>query len=180
MREEQRSRTRARILAALADLIATEHPLSVSMAEVAARAGVSEPTLYRHFATKRELFGALGSMQYQRVTEGIAPGSVAELSEAVRTVFHRAVEIEPVVRWTLAAPDERVPRLNMTARIEMLRSALASELLGRDPEDAEQLLRAVLLATSPMALLYWQDYLGLTPDEAADAAGWLIAKVASG
>jgi hypothetical protein len=37
----------------------------------------------------------------------------------------------------------------------------------------------VVLLTSPMAWLYWKDYLGLDPDEAAATAGWAIKALAS-
>jgi hypothetical protein len=40
------------------------------------------------------------------------------------------------------------------------------------------LLRTVLLLTSPMAWLYWKDYLGLDPAAAADTAGWAITTLA--
>ena len=37
----------------------------------------------------------------------------------------------------------------------------------------------VLLLTSPLAALYWQDYLGLTPEEAARTAAWGIRRLAA-
>jgi len=40
--------------------------------------------------------------------------------------------------------------------------------------DAQSLLRTVLLLTSPMAWLYWKDYLGLDPAAAEATAGWAI------
>jgi hypothetical protein len=39
-------------------------------------------------------------------------------------------------------------------------------------------LRTVLLLTSPMAWLYWKDYLGLEPEEGAATAGWAIRALA--
>jgi hypothetical protein len=94
-------------------------------------------------------------------------------------VFLRSAAMENSVRWTLAAPDpERVPRPNVAARLGMLRSALG-DAAGRDAEHAELLLRTVLLLTSPMAWLYWKDYLGLDPDDAAATAGWAIETLAA-
>jgi len=146
---------------------------------VAQRAGVSEPTHYRHFPTKRDLFGALADVQYRWVTEGIQPRSIDELREAVQTVFRRSAEKESVVRWTLAAPDpDRVPRPNAAARLAMLRTALADVILDLPARESEWLVRSVLLLTSPMAWLYWADYLGLDPAEAAATADWAIQRVA--
>jgi hypothetical protein len=54
----------------------------------------------------------------------------------------------------------------------MLRTALGAQA-GSDDE-GQFLLRTVLLLTSPMAWLYWKDYLGLDPQAAAATAGWAI------
>jgi AcrR family transcriptional regulator len=179
LREAQRAVTEQRIVEALAGLIDEEHPLEISMAAVAKRARVSEPTLYRHFPTKRDLFAALADYQFQTVTAGLAPVSVEDLADAVRTVFQRSAAMENSVRWTLAAPDpERVPRTNTQARLTILRTALRDRA-EVDDELTQFLLRTVLLLTSPMAWLYWKDYLGLEPAAAAATAGWAIKTLAS-
>jgi hypothetical protein len=59
----------------------------------------------------------------------------------------------------------------------MLRTALGGQAVG-DDDDAQFLLRTVLLLTSPMAWLYWKDYLGLDPAVAAQTAGWAITTLA--
>src|SRR5579863_1788724 len=104
LRQAQRAVTEQRIIQALAALIDQEHPLEISMAAVAQRAGISEPTLYRHFPTKRDLFAGLASHLYQTLTAELAPASADDLAQAVRTVFQRAAAMEAAVRWTLAAP----------------------------------------------------------------------------
>ena len=172
LRQAQRAVTEQRIIEALAALIEEEHPLEISMAAVAQRADVSEPTLYRHFPTKRDLFAALAGYQFRSVTAGLAPASADALADAVGTVFQRAAGMENVIRWTLAATDpQRVPRPNTEARLAMLRAALGD---AADGGDGEFLVRTVLLLTSPMAWLYWKDYLGLDPAESAATAGWAI------
>jgi AcrR family transcriptional regulator len=175
LRQAQKELTRSRIVEALIELIATEHPLEISMTSVADRAGVSEPTLYRHFPTKRDLFAALASEHYNRVTEGVAPRSADELARDVRTVYARADTIESSVRWLLAAPDPTgVPRPNVERRLAMLRVAMEDELSAVPARDRDHMLRAALLITSPMPLLYWRDYLGLSSDQAAETAAWMI------
>jgi hypothetical protein len=59
----------------------------------------------------------------------------------------------------------------------MLRTALGGQA-GGDDDAAQFLLRTVLLLTSPMAWLYWKDYLGLEPADAAATAGWAIKTLA--
>jgi AcrR family transcriptional regulator len=174
LREAQRAVTEQRIIQALAALVDDEHPLEISMTAVARRAGVSEPTLYRHFPTKRDLFAALAGYQFRTVAAGLAPASADDLADAVRTVFQRSAAMENMIRWTLAATDpQRVPRPNVRARLDMLRTALGVQA-DDDDDTARFLLRTVLLLTSPMAWLYWKDYLGLDPADAAATAGWAI------
>jgi AcrR family transcriptional regulator len=178
LRQAQRAVTEQRIIEALAALIDEEHPLDISMAAVAKRADVSEPTLYRHFPTKRDLFAALAGYQFRTVAAGLAPASADGLADAVHTVFERSAAMENVVRWTLASTDpQRVPRPNVRARLAMLRTALGGQADG-DDDEARFLLRTVLLLTSPMAWLYWKDYLGLEPADAAVTAGWAIKALA--
>jgi AcrR family transcriptional regulator len=156
LRQAQRAVTEQRIIEALAALIDDEHPLEISMAAVARRAAVSEPTLYRHFPTKRHLFAALAAYQFQTVAAGLAPASAGDLADAVRIVFERSAGMENLIRWTLASTDpQRVPRPNVQARLDMLRTALGIQPDTGD--DAQFLLRAALLLTSPMAWLYWND-----------------------
>ena len=180
LREAQRAVTEQRIVVALADLIDDEHPFEISMSAVARRAGVSEPTLYRHFPTKRDLFAALAGWQFQNVTSGLAPRTPAELAEAVAVVYEWAAERENTVRWTLAGTDPaRIPRPHAQDRLAMLRTALGAGAAEPGEQDhAEFLLRVVLLLTSPMAWLYWKDYLGLDPAQASATAGWAIRALA--
>ena len=96
--------TRDRIIAALRDLVETRHPLDVTMAAVAERAGVSEPTLYRHFPNKRALFAALGTDLYRQTTAGVALSNLDELIDFLPTLFRQFEEMEATTRWNLAAP----------------------------------------------------------------------------
>jgi hypothetical protein len=114
------------------------------------------------------------------VAAGLAPASADGLAEAVHAVFQRSAEMENTVRWTLAAPDpERVPRPNARTRLGVLRTALREVLQDLDDDTAQLFLRTILLLTSPMAWLYWKDYLGLDPETAADTAGWAITTLTS-
>jgi AcrR family transcriptional regulator len=179
LRQAQRAVTERRIIEALAAMIDEEHPLEISMAAVAKRAAVSEPTLYRHFPTKRDLFAALAGYEFRTVAAGLAPASPDDLADAVRIVYQRSAGMENVIRWTLAATDpQRVPRRNVQARLDMLRAALGGQAGADDDAATVFLLRAILLLTSPMAWLYWKDYLGLDPEAAAATAGWAIKTLA--
>jgi AcrR family transcriptional regulator len=178
LREQQRAVTRDRIITALSELIETHHPLDVTMAAVAAQAGVSEPTLYRHFSTKRNLFAALGSDLYRKTTAGVAPSNFDELIEYLPRLYEQFAEMEATARWNLVAPKDEAVRPSATERLPILREALSAALEDLAPAESDALLRGLLLLTSPTSLLYWQDYLGITVDEAAETASWLIRRLA--
>lgn len=179
LREQQRQVTRDRIIAALRDLVETRHPLDVTMAAVAERAGVSEPTLYRHFPNKRALFGGLGSDLYRQTTAGVAPSNLDELIDFLPTLFRQFEEMEATTRWNLLAPPDEAVRPHASERLPILRAALGPALTDLPAIEAESLLRGLLLLTSPTSLLYWQDYLGVSVDDAATTAGWLIRRLAT-
>lgn len=58
--------TRTRLLDATSTAIARHGPRKVSLTDIAALAGVSRPTLYRHFASKEELLLALSAHETER------------------------------------------------------------------------------------------------------------------
>lgn len=60
-RAERQEQTRRRIVEAAVELHTTLGPAHTSMKAIAERAGVERPTLYRHFPTMRQLFGACSS-----------------------------------------------------------------------------------------------------------------------
>jgi AcrR family transcriptional regulator len=178
-REEQAAATRNRIVDAAAELVAESGSLDIVMADVATRAGVSLPTVFRHIPSKGDLFGALAGRAFRHVTEGLAPSSPEELAAGVAQVYERSAEQEPLVRWLLASPlAATTPRPHRTERLGMIRTALGVAA-GAD-EDAQHVERIALLLSSPMAWLYWSDYLGLSAREAAETAGWAICHLAGG
>lgn len=177
LREQQRTLTRQRILTALAELIETHHPLEITMAAVAERAGVSEPTLYRHYPNKRTLFSALGSDLYRKTTTGITLTSLDELIEFLPALYQQLAHMEATTRWNLAAPQDEVVRPNAEERMAILQSAASDLLADLDPAESEALMRALLLLTSPIPMIYWQDYLGSTVEEAAQTTAWIIQRL---
>ena len=178
LRQQQLALTRERIIAGLAELIETRHPMDVTMAAVAASAGVSEPTLYRHFPTKKQLFAGLGSELFKKSIGGTPPSSLDELVGFLPKLYRFLSENEAVLRWNLAAPKDQAVRPPAEERLPVLRRALGAEIGNLPQDEAEFMLRGIMLLTSPMGMLYWQDYLGLSVEEAADTAAWMTRQIA--
>jgi len=179
LREQQLALTRSRIITALAELIEIKHPMDVTMAAVAAQAGVSEPTLYRHFPSKKKLFAALGAELYKKAALDTPPANLAELISFFPSLYDFMAENEAVARWNLTVPKEEAIRPSSDERLQLLRSVLSRELSALPEEEGEHLLRAMLLLTSPMCILYWQDYLGLSAAQSAETAAWMTRQFGS-
>ena len=177
LRQQQVAATRERILRTCAELVAQRTSLDVSIPQLARAAGVSQPTVYRYFPTKRDLFGALATLQFEHVTAGLDPRTPDELAAALPTIFARALEVEGLLRWTLATPLGSTGRPTRKRRLDMLHRVASAGV--DDPSAAEHLPRLLLLLSSPMAALYWKDYLGLSKDEAAQTAAWGIRALAA-
>ena len=64
--------TRERILAATAEVLGRRGRTKLSLSEVALQAGVSRPTLYRWFSSKRELIDAFTVWERQTYERGVA------------------------------------------------------------------------------------------------------------
>ncbi len=83
--------TRTRLLDAASVVLAHYGPRKLSLTDIATHAGVSRPTLYRHFASKQDLLVALATHERQRFESELAAAvhglaGSARLDRALRFV----------------------------------------------------------------------------------------------
>jgi AcrR family transcriptional regulator len=175
-RSAQAEATRTRILEATVNVMA-RGVASVSIPAVAREAGVSVPTVYRHFRTKRNLLASVFPHVVHRagLDDLVLPGSIAELGSGVRALFERIDSAGDLARAAAASPAaDEVRRVDMPARIEMNRR-LADSI---DPKlaagDRDRIARLLTILVSASALRVWRDHLGSTVEEAADDIDWVI------
>ena len=183
LRAEQAEATRVRILEATLVVMA-RGVASVSIPAVAREAGVSVPTVYRHFGTKQNLLAAVYVHVVRRSAPGelVPPRTLDELRDGVRTVFEGLDSADDLARAAMASPAaEEARRMGMPARLEVYRQmadAIAPELAQGDRDRIARLL-TILISSS--ALRLWRDHLGSSVEEAADDIDWVIrAAVAAG
>ena len=183
LRAEQAEETRVRILEATLRVMARGIS-SVSIPAVAREAGVSVPTVYRHFGTKQDLLAAV----YLHVVRRTAPGELVplrtldELREGVRAVFQGLDSADDLARAAMASPAAaEARRMGMPARLEIYRrmaDAIAPKLAQGD---RDRIARVLTILISSSALRLWRDHLGSSVEEAADDIDWVIrAAVAAG
>jgi AcrR family transcriptional regulator len=176
LREEQTEETRARILDATMRVMATGLA-SLSVPAVAREAGVSVPTVYRHFRTKRELLAAVYPHAARRAgVDAIAdPRSLDELRPMIRALLERLDNLDDLSRAAMASPGaSEVRHATMPTRLQRIRrltDTIEPKLRKADRDRITRLL-AVLMTSSSLRM--WRDHLGLSVDEVAKEIDWIV------
>lgn len=177
LRAAQAQATQTRILEATLSVMA-RGVANVSIPAVAREAGVSVPTVYRHFGTKRDLLAAVFPHVIRRagLDELVPPRSIDELGRGVRALFERIDSAGDLARAAAASPAaEEVRRVDMPARLEMSRRLADSIMPKLTPGDRDRIARLLTILISASALRVWRDHLGSTGEEAASDIDWVIS-----
>jgi AcrR family transcriptional regulator len=177
LRAAQAQATQARILEATVSVMA-RGVASVSIPAVAREAGVSIPTVYRHFGTKQNLLSAVFPHVLRRagLDDLVPPRSIDELGHGVRALFERIDSAGDLARAAAASPAaEEVRRVDMPARLEMSRRLADSIVPKLTPDDRDRIARLLTILISASALRVWRDHLGSTVEEAANDIDWVIS-----
>lgn len=176
LRNEQAEATRSRILDAALRVMA-RGIASLSVPAVAREAGVSVPTVYRHFGTKRDLLAAIFPHVVGRagLDELVPPRSIDELGSGVRALFERLDAAGDLARAAHASPAiEEVRRVDMPARLDFSRRLADSVVPKLARGDRDRIARLLTILISASALRVWRDHLRSSVDEAADDIDWVI------
>ena len=140
--------TRQRILAATAEVLGRNGMTKLSLSEVALQAGVSRPTLYRWFASKRDLLDASwcgsGSIYERAVADATAGLPASEKLDAALRVIVEYQQSYPGLRMIDIEPAQVIRRLSRV--IPLMRERL--ERLAQGPDAALAVATAVRVAVS--------------------------------
>jgi AcrR family transcriptional regulator len=176
LRAEQAEETRARILGATVRVLGRGES-TLSIPAVAREAGVSVPTVYRHFGTRADLVAAVYPHLMRRagVDHLVTPHTVEEFGHMVRTLWRKLDELGDEGRAVMGSPAaEEARRANMPSRIETSRRFIAEVAPGASAADQERISRIMLILSSSAGLRAWLDYYRVTVDEAADDVDWAL------
>jgi AcrR family transcriptional regulator len=163
--------TRSRLMRAGVEVLESGGYGAASVAAIAERAGVATGTLYRHFASKAdlfvELFRAIGDAELAAMYEAAATTrTVAEELDAVIATFAGRAMSRPRLAWALvyepldAAVDEERVRYRRTYASQMAQFVRerveAGELPDQDPDTTAAALiggivEALVSPLSPVA-----------------------------
>lgn len=176
LRAQQAEETRSRILDATVRVIAAG-VASISIPGVAREAGVSIPTVYRHFGTKRDLLAAVYPhlVRQSGHSELIAPRNVEEFGQMVRQLFGRMGSFDEMSRAAIFSPAaDEVRRVSMPERIAKSRAFARLVAPGASAADLERITRIFAVLTNSAAMRIWRDHLGSSVDETADDIVWIL------
>jgi AcrR family transcriptional regulator len=176
LREAQAKRTRQQILEALIRTM-SRGVAEVSIPAVAKEAGVSIPTVYRHFGSKRGLFEALNPYVVEKA--GLRPdgpmNNLDELLPNAKEIFRRGERLDATLRAAMASQlGQQVRRSGMAERREAWRHAIRGTAPGLRQADLERLTDLAVIFFSSAMLRAFKDYLGIGADDAADRVSWAL------
>ena len=154
LRQDAMAETVRRIVAATVELHAEQGALATSHAQIAERAGVAVPTVYKHFPTRAALLphcmGWVGSQAPPLDEAALLAAPIAErIERLVEAVYRRHAHFAPWQRWT-AADARGVPELAAAMQdgeraLERLALAVLEPLLGSAPAAPLKALVLLLL-----------------------------------
>jgi AcrR family transcriptional regulator len=154
VRRDAMAETVRRIVAATVELHAEQGSLATTHAEIAARAGVAVPTVYKHFPTRAALLphcmGLVESRAPALDTAALlAAPREQRIERLVEAVYRRHAHFAPWLRWS-AADAPRVPELAAALAegeraLEGLAFAVLEPLLERPLPPALRALVKLLL-----------------------------------
>jgi AcrR family transcriptional regulator len=169
LRDAYKDQTRERILdAALAEMAETE---SLTMKGVAARAGVTERTVFRHFATRDLLIEAIWPRMQSRVRSRGFPNTADTLIGMPGYLFPEFDKEAGLVRASVYSPAGREVRLRANEqRQAAFLQAVADAHPHLDPARRRRLAAVCQLINSAYAWSVMKEFWDLDGEGAGQAA----------
>jgi len=184
LREERAAQTRERIINGLVKVMAKNGIAELSIPLIAREAGVSVPSIYRYFPTKRELVEALGEYAHRKGSfdfSEYAPMTPEELAAIVPETFQRREGIEPTLSAAMSSTlGYQMRREEFQERAKYLARAMRPATHKLTRKEINWLTDIVLILNSHACVRAFKDYLGLNTQEAAERVAWAIKTLARG
>jgi len=186
LRDERVTQTRERILNGLVQAMARNGIAELSIPLVARQAGVSIPTVYRYFPSKRQLIAALDEYALRKGSfhtwaEFPALRTPEELADLIPSIFKRREAIEATLSAALSSRlGYSIRRPEFLERAKFFGKALRPAMKHLTRREQMWLKDVVFVLSSFGAVRAFRDYLGLTTEEAAERVAWAIRVLARG
>lgn len=188
LRAEQAAQTRARLLDAARDVATREGADALTLPRLAEAAGVSVPTVYRHFATPADLYAALIDAvrpQLGMTPERLLGGGVDDVATLADDNYPRFERHAAYLKALMDSPAWNRARVASVAQ-RAPRGAAVLRAIAPDWSDAEleAAAGAIWSVGSPHTWRWLRETWGLDAARTRRAAAWamraLIAAVQDG
>ena len=177
LRENQAQLTRDLILDALTELLALHRVDEVSTKQIAERARVSQPTVYRHFPDRAALVKGLTDRIEQKMADsGVpTPETLEDWIEGVEGAF-RAPEENPAVAIAEAVlnADPRRFTPESRARTENITRAVARSFPELDDRDHRRVAALVRTFITVQTWLRMREEFGIYGSESGPLVKWAL------
>lgn len=176
LRDQYREETRTRILdSAIVELSTTELE-QLTMAGVAMRAGVTERTVFRHFASRDALIQAVWPRMQARVRSRGFPTTAQALIDTPNQLFPEFDKEEPLVRASaFSAAGREVRRAANAERQAAMRAAVRDAFPGITEPELTRIAAIAQLIDSAYAWAVMKEHWALDGKEAGLAASQALA-----
>lgn len=175
VREAHKALTQERIVQAALEVIQRGEAETLTVAQVAAEAGVTERTIYRHFPTRDDLMAAVWAKVNERVATPTLPATPTEVIAQPMEMFPAFDAQEALIRAIVFTKQGRELRLSVNAeRQKRFRQAVAMARPDLKEPEFTRVCAAVQLLDSSFAWSVMKDYWGLSGEEAGKAASAAI------
>ena len=174
LRQEQSERTRALLVDTAGEMVASGAMRELSLRQVAERAGVAVPTVYRHFPTRESFIAPLTDWITRRLGVRDLPASVAELPAFVRRLYVTFDENQTLMESRLSTQLGREAHEGAQAsRVEEIRRLVRPLTRGMSKRRASQ-VAGMFRVLADGHTWHTLRRFGLDGDAAGEACGWAI------
>jgi AcrR family transcriptional regulator len=182
-RHEAAGRTRRALLEACEALLLEGPVEDATLPAVAARAGVTKPTAYRHFPTGDALMAGFLDHIRERIGmghEALSAAAPAALPGVARANYQRYEAHARLMRRVMDSPSyERVRRARSIDRPGLALPAWRAADAAATDDELRVRLGALYLLVTPSAWRWLRDTWGLDRGAARDAASWAVGVLAA-
>jgi AcrR family transcriptional regulator len=185
LRDERAGQTRTRILDGLVDVMARNGIAELSIPLIARQAGVSIPSVYRYFPTKKALITALDAYAHERGSFRLDEFGPLEDEEDLARIVPLTFKKRAAIESTLsAAMNSRlgytIRHKEFAERAKHFSKALRSAGESLSRKEQQWLTDVVFVLSSYACVRAFRDYLDLDTDEAGKRVAWAIRVLARG
>jgi len=177
LRDRQVAQTREFILDAVTTLLADRRADEVTTRDIAAAAGVSERTVYRHFPDRDALLEGLSQRlsQLAGTKPSFGVGGLDDIAPASRLLMQALDEHYVIARAeAVFNADPRRFAADTQTNTREMRAMLAKELPELDERDQLRIAAVIRCLVSAQAWLRMREEFGVPGSESGPMVAWVI------